>query len=72
MRKISNQTAQQTEEVLQETLKRINAYRKSNANDERAIEAFIAAEASHGKHEDPMEGNPAPPNGAVTGGGSEN
>lgn len=58
--------AQQTEEALQQTLIRVKAYQKADANYERAIEAFVDAEATHGKQEDPMEGKPASPGGPVT------
>ncbi len=58
--------AQQTEEALSDTLKRVQAYRKKDVKYERAIKAFVDAEASHGKCEDSMEGEMASSSGSVT------
>ncbi len=56
----------QTDEVLHDILKRINVYQESDPGFDRAIDSFVEAEASYGKREDPMEGEPAISNGPVT------
>jgi predicted transcriptional regulator len=56
----------QTEAALHRTLDRLKAYQRIDPDSEQAIDAFIDAEAAHGKHEDPMEGEIAPPNGPIS------
>ena len=58
--------AQQTGDALENTLKRVNAYRQADPGFERAIDAFVDAEASYGQGEDPMEGEAAPSKGPLT------
>ena len=47
------------ESELDQALKNIRAYRKTDPGYQRAIKAFIAAEVAHAA-EDPMEGSPEP------------
>lgn len=56
----------QTDAALHDVLKRLKAYQDSDPDFEEAINSFVDAEASHGKHEDPMEGHPVPSPSPVT------
>ncbi len=56
----------QADEALHEVLKRLKSYQKDDPDFEQAIDSLVAAEAFHGKHEDPMEGQPAPSAAPVT------
>ena len=58
--------ALQTKDDLKAVLKRVKAYRKSDPDFATAIAAFVDAEATHGKDEDPMEGQAASSVGPVT------
>ena len=58
--------ALQTEDELQSVLLRVKAYQQSDPDFTSAIAAFAAAESSHGKDADPMEGQPVSSVGPVT------
>lgn len=58
--------ALQTEDELKAVLRSLKSYRKSDPDFTSAIAAFADAEATHGKDDDPMEGQPVSPVGPVT------
>ena len=58
--------ARQTEEAVQETLKALQSYQRTDPDFAHAIEAFVDAEAKLGRHQDPAEGDCAPQNGPVS------
>lgn len=58
--------ALEADEALHGVLKRLKAYQKTDPDFAQAIDAFVNAEAAHGKHEDPAEGQPAPASSPVT------
>jgi len=58
--------AVQADEALQDVLQRLKSYQKADPDFEQAIDSFVDAEATLGKHEDPAEGQPAPSPSPVT------
>lgn len=58
--------ALQTDEALHDVLERLKSYQKTDPDFEQAIDSFVVAESSYGKHEDPAEGQLAPSSSPVT------
>lgn len=58
--------ALQTEGELKAVLRSLKSYRASDPDFNSAIAAFADAEATHGKDDDPMEGQPVSSVGPVT------